>query len=121
MTMITNTFIPHLVCNDFHALKKGISILDSQSDLVTTINLCDESVANAFKDYVINYVDFYAIKCFRQGRKELAYNLRYIKAMLSSNGASAHINGFVGNVSKKSLYEAVKTIEDYYLNSHLAA
>jgi len=112
--MITNTLIPHLVCHDFSSIRKAIALLDSTDSPVTSIALCDESQASKFKEYICNFVDHVAIQAFRKGNRDYAYNLRFIKAMLCSNGQSAHINGFVGCVSKKSLFEAIKSIESYY-------
>lgn len=115
--MISNTFIPKVICTDFSTLKKAISQMDAETSIRTCFDTSYGKDSVEFKQYVIRFVEHFALKAFRKGLREYAYNLRYIKSMLCNDGSVTHINGYVAPVSKKSLYEAVSSIQDFYHNN----
>jgi hypothetical protein len=118
--MITNNIITHVVCNDFRTLKKAVYQIDQSNDVLTSILLCEDAdLSHNFAEYISKFVDKFALKAFRQGNKQYAYNLRYIKAMLCM-GETAALHGFVGIVSKKTIFEAINSIESFYRSSFIS-
>ena len=116
---ISSTLIPTIQCASFSSLKKAIYAIDSSENENLNFDYSfGSNESQAFKQYILDFVDYFALREFRKGHKEYAYNLKFIKALMVKDGRSVNINGYVSPVSKKSLFEAIKRIETYYHNSN---
>ena len=112
--MITSNFIPSVKCADFSTFRKAVAQIDAENSNRINFDISYGKDCNEFKQYIVNFVEHFAMKAYRKGLKEYAYNLRFLKAMICNDGSAAHINGYVAPVSKKSLYEAISSIQDFY-------